>query len=198
MGPIALFLDRDGTVNEEVDFLTSPNDLRLIPGSAGAIRRANELGLKVFIVTNQSGVARGLLTEEELGAIHRVLAERLAGEGARVDRIYYCPHHPGEGLDGYRTGCSCRKPATGMIDRAAREFGVDPSRSWVIGDRTVDVAMAKNAGARAILVLTGYGRAERELCERDGIPLEYVAEDLRDAVGHVEEALARETTRTIR
>ncbi len=185
MGNIAVFLDRDGTVNEEVDFLNSPRDLHLIPRSAEAIRRANDLGLRVFIVTNQSGVARGLLSEAELLEVHRVLIERLMEQNARVDGIYYCPHHPSEGIDGFRRDCDCRKPNTGMIDRAVREFQIDPAKSYVIGDRTVDVGMAKNAGAHAILVLTGYGRAERELCEKDGIPLDYVASDLYDAMEYV-------------
>jgi D-glycero-D-manno-heptose 1,7-bisphosphate phosphatase len=185
MGNAAVFLDRDGTVNEEVDFLTSPLDLHLIPRSAEAIRRANDLGLRVIIVTNQSGVARGLLTEAALLDVHRALTERLAAENARVDGIYYCPHHPSEGIDGYRKECDCRKPNTGMIDRAVREFRIDPARSYVIGDRMIDVALAKNAGARAILVLTGYGSAERGLCERDRMPLDYVADDLYDAIDFV-------------
>jgi D-glycero-D-manno-heptose 1,7-bisphosphate phosphatase len=191
MGDIAVFLDRDGTVNEEVDFLTSPRDLHLIPRSAEAIRRANDLGLRVFIVSNQSGVARGLLSEEDLLEVHRILTDRLAEHHATVDRIYYCPHHPTEGTDAYRKECDCRKPNTGMIDRAVREFRIDPARSYVIGDRTVDVGMAKNAGAHAILVLTGYGRAERDLCEREGIPLDYVADDLYDAMDFVARDLDR-------
>ena len=192
MGNIAVFLDRDGTVNEEIDFLTSPRDLHLIPRSAEAIRKANDLGLRVFIVTNQSGVARGLLSENDLLEVHRVLTERLLEQNARVDRIYYCPHHPDGEVDGYRKECDCRKPNTGMIDRAVREYQVDPGKSYVIGDRTVDVGMAKNAGAHAILVLTGYGRAERALCERDGIPLDYVADDLYDAMEFVAGNLGNE------
>jgi D-glycero-D-manno-heptose 1,7-bisphosphate phosphatase len=196
MGNIAVFLDRDGTVNEEVDYLTSPQDLHLIPRSAEAVRLANELGLRVIIVTNQSGVARGLLTEAELLAVHRALADRLAAGGAAVDAIYYCPHHPSEGTGTYRRECDCRKPGTGMIDRAVREFRIDPARSYVIGDRTVDVGMAKNAGARAILVLTGYGREERVLCERDGIPLDYVADDLFDAMEFVARDIHNHTETT--
>jgi D-glycero-D-manno-heptose 1,7-bisphosphate phosphatase len=192
MGSSAVFLDRDGTVNEEVDFLTSPRDLRLIPRSAEAIRRANDLGLRVIIVSNQSGVARGLLTEAALAEIHAALAAQLGERNARVDGIYYCPHHPTQGIDGYRMECDCRKPKAGMIDRAVREFSVDPAKSWVIGDRTVDAGMAKSAGARAILVLTGYGRAERELCERDAIPLDYVADDLWDAMEFVAASLGSE------
>ena len=198
MGNIAVFLDRDGTVNEEVDFLTSPRDLHLIPRSAEAIRRANDLGLRVIIVTNQSGVARGLLTESELLEVHRALAKKLAEAGARVDGIYYCPHHPTEGTGEYRTACDCRKPATGMIGRAVREFRIDPERSYVIGDRTVDVEMARNAGARAILVLTGYGRAEAGLCERDGIPLDYVADDLYDAIDFVDRDINNDSAPTVR
>jgi D-glycero-D-manno-heptose 1,7-bisphosphate phosphatase len=190
MGNIAVFLDRDGTVNEEVDFLTSPLDLHLIPRSAEAIRLANDLGLRVFIVTNQSGVARGLLTEEQLGEVHAALIEKLSREGATIDRIYYCPHHPTEGPDKYRGECACRKPNTGMIRRAVDDFGIDPAQSFVIGDRTVDVGMAKNAGAHAILVLTGYGKAEKELCEREEIPLDYVADDLFDAMNFVSRQIA--------
>jgi len=190
MGNIAVFLDRDGTVNEEIEYLTSPADLRLIPRSAEAIKMANGMGLRVLIVTNQSGVARGLLTEQQLEDIHRTLIGKLGAEGAVVDRIYYCPHHPGEGPERYRVACDCRKPGTGMIRRAVEDFGIDPTGSYVIGDRTVDVEMARNAGARAILVLTGYGRAERSLCERDGIPLDYVADDLFDAMHFVSRSLA--------
>jgi len=189
MGNIAVFLDRDGTVNEEIDFLTSPRDLHLIPRSAEAIRMANDLGLRVVIVTNQSGVARGLLTEKELQDVHEALIAQLAQKDATVDRIYYCPHHPTEGPDMYRMECECRKPGTGMIRRAVDEFGIDPSRSYVIGDRTVDIGMARNAGAHAILVLTGYGMEERKLCERDGIHLDYVADDLFDAMGFVSRQL---------
>lgn len=185
MGNIAVFLDRDGTVNEEVDFLTSPRDLHLIPRSAEAIRMANDLGLRVIIVTNQSGVARGLLTETDLEEVHRALIGKLAEEHATVDRIYYCPHHPTEGPDTYRMECDCRKPGTGMIRRAVEDFGIDPAKSWVIGDRIVDAAMAKNAGAHAVLVLTGYGKMEKSFCERDGIPLDYVADDLFDAMTFV-------------
>jgi len=193
MGNIAVFLDRDGTVNEEVDFLTSPDNLRLIPRAADAIGRANRLGIRVFILTNQSGVARGLLTEEDLRKVHESLIIQLRERDAVIDGIYYCPHHPTEGNGEYRRDCDCRKPNTGMVRRASEEFGIDVSKSFVIGDRTVDVGMAKNAGARAILVLTGYGKQELTLCERDGIGLDYVAEDLFDAMQYVAAEVTKES-----
>lgn len=196
MGNIAVFLDRDGTVNEEVDFLTSPDDLHLIPRAAEAISQANSLGLKVFILTNQSGVARGLLTEDDLTRVHDALLGELARQNARIDRIYYCPHHPTEGNGAYSRDCECRKPKTGMILRAAEEFGIDIPKSFVIGDRTVDVGMARNAGARAVLVLTGYGKQELELCSRDGIEPDHVAGDLYDAMRYVTVEVGRETGRS--
>jgi len=164
MGHIAVFLDRDGTVNEEIDFLASPRDLHLIPRSADAIRMANDLGLRVFILTNQSGVARGLLTENDLAEIHRVLIEKLAEQRATVDRIYYCPHHPTEGPVEYRGECDCRKPGTGMIRRAVDEFRVDPAKSYVIGDRTVDVEMAKNTRKIMLKPITNAWSTSRNWC----------------------------------
>ena len=196
MGNIAVFLDRDGTVNEEVDFLSSPENLRLIPRAAEAIAGANRLGLRVFILTNQSGIARGLFTEEDLRKVNESLIEQLRSGGATIDRIYYCPHHPTVGNDAYRRECDCRKPGTGMMRKAIDEYGIDVSRSFVIGDRTVDVGMAKNAGAGAILVLTGYGKNELRLCERDGIELDYVAEDIFDAMQFVAARIAEENERT--
>src|SRR5260221_591734 len=142
-----IFLDRDGTINEEVDFLTTPDDLNLIEGSANAIRDANECGFKVFVVTNQSGIARGILTEKDLAEIHSALLKKLAQHDARIDAIYYCPHHP-DAIDAqYRIVCDCRKPGTGMIMRAVQEFGIDLTRSYVIGDRMIDIQTGINCGA---------------------------------------------------
>src|SRR5262245_49590223 len=160
MNRSGLFLDRDGTINEEVDFLTDPLDLRLIPGAADAIREANESGFKVFVITNQSGIARGLLTEERLGEIHAALVSKLAESRAKIDAIYYCPHHPDLGQPPYRRECDCRKPKTGMIDQAVRSYGIDVRKSFVIGDRMIDVQTGNNSGATSVLVLTGYGREE--------------------------------------
>jgi D-glycero-D-manno-heptose 1,7-bisphosphate phosphatase len=152
----AVFLDRDGVINEEVDLLHRADQLRLVPGAAEGIRRLNEAGLPVVVVTNQPVVARGLCTEDDVRAIHRHLAALLAAEGARVDAFEFCPHHENADLPAYRVRCACRKPAPGMIREAAARLGVDPSRCVVVGDRTVDVQAARNAGCRAILVETGY------------------------------------------
>jgi D-glycero-D-manno-heptose 1,7-bisphosphate phosphatase len=187
MNRIGIFLDRDGTINEEVDYLSSPLDLHLIPGAADAIREANESGFKVFIITNQSGIARGILTEERLAEIHAALVSALARQHATIDKIYYCPHHPDFGEPPFRAVCNCRKPGTGMIDAAVREFGIDLSKSFVIGDRMLDVQTGNNAGAASILVLTGYGRKELELCRLNGVPVGHVAEDLPDAIHYVKQ-----------
>lgn len=193
---IGIFLDRDGTINEEVDFLQSPNELTLIPGSADAIREANKHGWKVFIATNQSGIARGLLTEDALNRINATLISELQQRNAHIDAIYYCPHHPTVGAAPYRTECDCRKPNTGMLLRAAREFDVDLSKSFVIGDRMIDVQTAINVGATSILVLTGYGREELKLCKERDVHIDYVAENLYDAIQHVKESVQREQPST--
>src|SRR5262249_22816642 len=156
----AIFLDRDGTINTEVEFLTRPDELQLIPRSADAIREANDLGFKVIIITNQSGIARGLLTEHTPSQIHLELTNLLLSQNARVDGMYYCPHHPDFGTEQYRKDCDCRKPKPGLILRAAREHDIDLSRSYSIGDRLSDVLAGKNAGLPSILVTTGYGKQD--------------------------------------
>jgi D-glycero-D-manno-heptose 1,7-bisphosphate phosphatase len=192
MNHIGIFLDRDGTINEEVDYLSSPLDLRLIPGSAEAIHDANESGFKVVIITNQSGIARGILTEEQLSDIHTALLAKLLEHGARVDAILYCPHHPDFGAPPYRTTCNCRKPNTGMVDSAAKTLGIDVKKSFVIGDRMIDVQTGNNSGSTSILVLTGYGRQELELCRENGVPIGHVADDLRGAVQFIKQTINQE------
>ncbi len=157
----ALFLDRDGVVVEEVEYLRRVEDLRLLPGAAAAIRRMNQGGVPVILVTNQSGVARGLLNEDRLGEIHAALSGMLAAEGARLDGLYYCPHHPTAGAGDYTMDCDCRKPKPGMLLRAARELEFELRLSALIGDSKRDIAAARAAGcAAAILVLTGHGAAQ--------------------------------------
>jgi D-glycero-D-manno-heptose 1,7-bisphosphate phosphatase len=185
MGRIGIFLDRDGTINVEVDYLTSPEQLQLIPRSAEAVREANGLDAVVCVVTNQAGIARGLLSEERLEEIHAALRKELARHGAHVDAIYSCPHHPTMGDPPYRTECDCRKPAPGMVNAAVREFGIDPARSFVIGDRLLDVGLANAVGAKAILVRTGYGSTELSRPIPEGINIDYVANDLYDAIQFV-------------
>ncbi len=152
----AVFLDRDGTINEEVGYLRDLGKLKLIPGAAAAIRRLNEAGHPVVLVTNQSGVARGYFPESLVHDAHELLADMLRKEGARLDGIYYCPHHPTAGDSHYTTECDCRKPATGLLNRAARDLEIDLARSFMVGDKWSDVELGHRAGARAILVSTGF------------------------------------------
>jgi len=178
---VGVFLDRDGTINEEVDFLRTPDELRLIDGAADAIRRLNARGVVTCVISNQSGVARGYLTESDLHVIHERLRSDLKEGGASLDRIYYCPHYP-DGMPPYNTICDCRKPKPGMILQGIQEFSLDPARSFVVGDRTVDILAGRAAGASAILVLTGYGKESLRECTSGGIIIDYVAETIGDAV----------------
>jgi D-glycero-D-manno-heptose 1,7-bisphosphate phosphatase len=155
----AVFLDRDGTVCEEVGYLCQVKDLRLIPGSAQAIRQIQQAGWKAVIISNQSGVARGYLTEENVQTIHAALREMLLKKGAAIDGIYYCPHHP-QGNPPYNIHCSCRKPEAGMLQRAAKDLDIDLRKSIVIGDKYSDVQTAQRLNIPGILVLTGFGKGE--------------------------------------
>ena len=152
----AVFLDRDGTVNEEVGYLRDINNLVLIPGVAGAIRRLNDAGFKIVLVTNQSGVARGYFPEALVHEAHTRLDEMLKQEGARIDAVYYCPHHPTAGNSPYTVDCDCRKPRTGLLDRAARDLAIDISRSYMVGDKWSDVELGQRAGAVSVLVQSGF------------------------------------------
>jgi D-glycero-D-manno-heptose 1,7-bisphosphate phosphatase len=156
----AVFLDRDGTVNVEVGYLRDLANLRLIDGAGAAIRRLNEAGLKVVLVTNQSGVARGYFPESLVNEAHVRLDRMLREEGARIDAVYYCPHHPTEGNSSYTVACDCRKPGTGLIDRAARDLDIDVKQSYMVGDKWSDVELGQRAGARSILVQSGFAPDE--------------------------------------
>jgi histidinol-phosphate phosphatase family protein len=170
-----VFLDRDGTINEEVNYLSDPEDLRLIPGAAEAIRLLNDAGVPAIVVTNQAGVGRGYFSEARVKAIHEQLARQLARYGASLDAIYYCPHHPDE-------GCACRKPKPGMLKRAAEEHGIDLGRSFAIGDKVSDLEAGRRAGCRTVLVLTGYGTEAQEAFNRSDFQPDYIARDLLEAV----------------
>jgi D-glycero-D-manno-heptose 1,7-bisphosphate phosphatase len=177
----AVFLDRDGTVIKEANYLRSVRQLRLIPGAAQAIHRLNAAGFAVVITTNQSGVARGLLTEPALAAIHEALRKRLTRRGARLDAIYYCPHHPEARVAAYRRRCRCRKPAPGMLLRAARDLDLDLRASFVVGDSARDLEAGRRAGCRTVLVRTGYGAKGAPLPAGEPAP-DYVADNLSEAV----------------
>jgi D,D-heptose 1,7-bisphosphate phosphatase len=156
-GQAAVFLDRDGTINEEVGHMDRMEKFRLIPGAAAAIRLINASGMKAVVVTNQSGIARGLFDETFVHQIHLRLREMLRAEEAFLDGIYYCPHHPTEGRERYRISCGCRKPAPGMLLQAAADLGLDPARCSLVGDTLKDMEAASRAGVRGILVRTGHG-----------------------------------------
>lgn len=154
----AVFLDRDGTIIEEVHYLSSPEQVRLIPGAADAVRRFNNAGVLVVVVTNQAGVARGYFPESRVSEVHAHLSALLAERGAHIDAYYHCPHHPTEGVGEYRVACDCRKPKPGLLLTAARELDIDLSRSWMIGDKPCDAEAGAAAGCRTMLVRTGHGR----------------------------------------
>jgi len=151
-GETGVLLDRDGTLIRDVGHLSRLEQVEILPRVAEAIRLLSDRRLKVAVITNQSAVGRGLLTEEELGRIHRELAGRLAAAGARLDGFFYCPHHPTEALGSYRLACDCRKPNVGLARRAAAELKLDLGRSYVVGDQATDMELAERIGARAILI----------------------------------------------
>jgi D-glycero-D-manno-heptose 1,7-bisphosphate phosphatase len=179
----AVFIDRDGTISEEIGYVNHPSRYRVFAYSAEAVRLLNEAGWLAILVTNQAGVARGYFTEELIGEVHEVLKRELSERGAQLDAIYYCAHHPSVGESPYRFDCDCRKPKPGLIRRAAADFDIDLKQSWMVGDRYSDIELARNAEVHPAFVLSGYGRGEweyqRATWKHDP---ELVAEDLLEAV----------------
>lgn len=166
----AIFIDRDGVVIELIDYLNCIEQVKLVPGVADAIREVNRSGVPLVMITNQSAIARGLLTEAGLQDIHARLRGLLAEHSARIDAIYFCPHHPSLGNAPYRRPCACRKPEPGMLLQAARDLDLDLSRSAIIGDHASDIEAGRRAGvARTLLVLTGHGEAARQALESAGL-----------------------------
>lgn len=156
----AIFLDRDGTINEEAGYITHPSQIRVYNFAIEAIRMINRAGYLAIVATNQAGIARGVFTEDFLAEINLLINDTLERGGARLDAIYFCPHHPENGLPPYRNNCNCRKPLPGMLLRAAEEFNIDLAGSYMIGDRYRDIQAGHSAGTRSILVRTGYGEEE--------------------------------------
>lgn len=172
----AVFLDRDGTICEEAGYLNHLSRFRMFPFVAAALRRLNEAGYPVIVVSNQSGVARGYFPESLVQQVNQVMVQQLSEGGAKVDAVYYCPHASSE-------DCSCRKPKTGMLERAVREHCIDLQRSFVVGDRYGDIQLAHNAKARGVLVRTGYGEGEVAWhTAKWPAPPDFVADDLSQAV----------------
>ncbi len=177
-----VLLDRDGTINEEIGYVLRPEELRLIPGVAEALRELQDLGLGFVVVTNQSPIGRGLLTPAELDAIHDRLRALLAPSGVTLDRIEVCPHRPDE-------GCECRKPGTLMVERAAAALGFVPSESWIVGDHAADMRLGRAVGARTFLVRTGHGEEE---IERAGDDADHVVDDLAAAAALIRDEVRAE------
>ncbi len=178
-----VFLDRDGTINEQMGYINHIDRFQMLPRSARAIRLLNDRNIPVVVVTNQSGLARGYFPESLLVEVHAKMERELAGAGAHVDGIYICPHHPEAKEEKFRLNCDCRKPKNGLFLTAARELDLDLSKSYVVGDRWSDLKAAARCQARGILVLTGYGRGDYEyIGPGQEIQPDFVAEDLLDGV----------------
>jgi D,D-heptose 1,7-bisphosphate phosphatase len=185
----ALFVDRDGTLIIEKDFLSDPEEVQLESGSVEALKRAAQAGLKIVIVSNQSGIARGYFNEGVVEAVNRRLLELLTHEGITVDGLYYCPHYPSGKVAEYAKSCSCRKPAPGMLETAALELHIDLRRSSIVGDKLDDLNLGKTTGCKAILVRTGHGKAAEARLQADGNYT--ICENLLEAVQAVEEMESR-------
>jgi len=172
----AVFLDRDGTINEQMGYINHISRFKLLPKVADAIKMLNENNYLVVVVTNQSGPARGYFPIELVHEVNSYMQELLRKEGANIDAVYFCPHLPED-------GCNCRKPKTGMIDMACRDLDIDLSHSYMIGDMCDDIELAKNAGIKGIMVKTGYGLGELKYrIPKRNIKPDYIADDLFSAV----------------
>jgi D-glycero-D-manno-heptose 1,7-bisphosphate phosphatase len=171
----AVFLDRDDTIIRDPGYLSDPSVIDILPGAAEALQVLNESGIPVIIITNQSGIARGFFTEETLAAIHKRLTDLLAGQGARIDAIYFCPHHP-EGIrEEYRIACTCRKPQPGLLIRAAEDFGLDLMHCYLVGDKPIDIETIHRVGGKGILVGT-----EKDMAAKTNE--DFMAATIKDAV----------------
>ncbi|MBM4430822.1 MAG: D-glycero-beta-D-manno-heptose 1,7-bisphosphate 7-phosphatase [Chloroflexi bacterium] len=179
-----VILDRDGTINVEKHYLSDPDGMELLPNAAAGIRRMRDLGLKVVVVTNQSAIGRGYFDHDTLERIHNRLLTLLAAEGATVDGIYTCPHHPAE-------DCACRKPKPGLLEQAARDFQADLAQAFVIGDKAIDIESGRQVGATTLLVRSGYGA---EVAAQGGAGANYVVADLAEAAAVIEELLSQRRT----
>jgi D-glycero-D-manno-heptose 1,7-bisphosphate phosphatase len=177
----AIFLDRDGTLNVDVGYLHAIEQLELFPFTVDALRLLKRAGFALVVVTNQSGVASGLIDEGFVDVAHAELQRRLEAEGAGIDAYYSCPHHPNGTVEKFAMTCRCRKPGPGMVEDAVRDLGLDPARSWVIGDKWLDVQLGQAVGARSILVRTGWGRVQ-ESKRPEGQHVDAVCDNLMHAV----------------
>ena len=181
----AVFLDRDGTINKDVGYPNSFSLIEIFPYSFEAVRKINEAGLLAVIVTNQSGVGRGLIVEKNLQDIHQKLSEAFAKHNAHFDGIYYCPHYLFSSTPQYRKNCQCRKPNPGMALQAAEELNIDIKNSYMVGDKVEDIIFGRNIQAKPILILTGFGQKSLLKLKKKGIIPAYIASNLLDAVNWI-------------
>lgn len=175
----AVFLDRDGTIIEDTDYISSPAQIKFIPGAVEAVKMLKNAGYKIIIISNQSGVARGLITEDMLQTIDKLIHRTILNGGGHVDGSYYCPHHPEHGVYPYKQSCECRKPHTGLIKRAVKEHDIDLSKSFMVGDHSTDIETARRAGIPSVFVMTGHGKEEKEKLKSQP---DHFAPDLLSAV----------------
>ena len=178
-----LFIDRDGTINEQLGYINHLSRFVILPGVSEAVRLLNKNNWWAIIVTNQGGLARGYYPMELVDEIHAFLKSSLKEQGAIIDGIFFCPHHPAGVVPEYSTDCDCRKPETGLVDKALEAFDIDMSNSYVVGDRHVDIELASRLNLKGVLVKTGYGQGELEyIIPEKRLKPDHVAEDLLDAV----------------
>jgi len=177
----AVFLDRDGTIIREAEYLSDPEKVELLDGSVTGIRQLHDAGYLVVVTSNQSGVARGYFDETAVRRVNAQMQKLLQVQAAQVDAVYFCPHYPQGTVPEYSRACDCRKPAPGMLQTAARELGIDLKQSWVIGDKQADIEFGLQQGLGTILVLTGYGEESRRRGFPPGVEPDYIASNLADA-----------------
>ena len=175
----AVFLDKDGTIIEDVGYIQSPSQIKFIDGSIEAIKKLNQAGYKVVIISNQSGIARGMVTENAIHHVDKTLHKHILNGGAHLDGIYFCPHHPEHGLHPYKKSCECRKPHPGLIKKAEHDLKIDLSMSFMIGDKATDIEAGQKAGVKTVLVLTGRGPEEKSKIKEKP---DHIANKLSDAI----------------
>lgn len=158
----AVFLDRDGTIIEDIGYIRQPDQIKFLPGSIEAIKQLHQAGYKVVVITNQAGVARGLMSENIIQTIDKLIHRAILNGGTHLDAIYYCPHHPEHGAYPYRQECECRKPHPGLIKKAEKDLNLDLKRSFMVGDKGTDIQAGQRAGIKTVFVLTGRGKKELE------------------------------------
>ena len=179
----AVFVDRDGTINEQMGYINHVSRFKIIPGVPQAIRMLNRQGFLVLVVSNQSGVARGYYPMDLVETIHHLMVTRIKEKKAVIDGVFFCPHHPAGSVPEFSRECECRKPKTGLIEQACKSFDIDLTRSFVVGDTCTDIELAHRAGLKGVLVKTGYGLGEIEyILPRKTAKPSHIAEDLLDAV----------------